>query len=211
MATKKTLENQIMRKLNSGDPPAGSSFHPLEIQEAIKQQINLLLKTEHFNVTLPSGETIPDGCVLATYEDIAVTQWNDVSKSTLPAIPLKLPRNMGVFHIGKPEDAFSGFIPMKMGVFSQLNQQRLINDLTGLIGYELRGKEVVYTKDLTTETPAINTVTMRLIVSDFSLYTDYELLPIDADMEAQIIEAVYNQFAPQPLKPEIASSVSEQG
>lgn len=211
MATIKTMEEQVMRRLSSGDRSTGSSIHPLEIQNAIKQELNSLLKTEFYNETLPTGETIPDGCVLATYEDIAVTAWNGVSKSTLPAMPVKLPRNIGVFHIGKSTDAFVGFIPMKMGVFSQVRQQRLISDILGQIGYELRGKEVVYSQNLTTLTPAINSVTMRLIVSDFSQYTDYELLPIDADMEKIVADAVYALYANEPVKPEIASSISENG
>lgn len=211
MATIKILEQEVLRRLSRGDRPVGSSFHPLEIQAALKQELNTLLKTQYYNETLPTGETIPEGCILATYDGIAVTQWNSVSRSTLPAVPVQLPRNMGVFHIGKTTDAFTGFIPMKMGVFSQVRQQRLISDILDQYGYEVRGKEVVYTKDLTTETPAITTVTMRLIVSDFSLYTDYELLPINADQEKLVVEAVYNVFAPEPLKPEIASSVSETG
>jgi hypothetical protein len=211
MATIKTLEQQVLRRLSGGDRPVGSPFHPLEIQEAIKQTINSLLKTEYYNETLPTGETIPDGCILATYDSVTVTAWNGVSKSTLPAVPVKLPRNMGVFHIGKTTDAFTGFIPMKMGVFSQVSQQRMISDLLDQYGYEVRGKEVVYNKNLITETPSITAVTMRLIVSDFSKYTDYELLPIDADMEMLVVDAVYNTFAPEPIKPEIASSVSETG
>jgi hypothetical protein len=211
MSTIKILEEQVSRRLSRGDRPAGSSFHPLEIQAALKQELNTLLKTQYFNETLPTGETIPEGCILATYESVAVTQWSSVSKSTLPAIPVQLPRNMGIFHIGKNTDAFTGFIPMKMGVFTQVRQQRLISNLLDQYGYEPRGKEVVYTVDLTTETPAITSVTMRLIVSDFNKYTDYELLPINADQEKLIVDAVYNVFAPEPLKPEIASSVSETG
>lgn len=211
MATIKTLEQQVLRRLSSGDRAVGSSFHPLEIQAAIKQEINSLLKTQYYNETLPTGETIPEGCVLATYEDIEVTQWNGTSKSVLPAIPVKLPRNMGIFHVGKTADAFDGFIPMKMGVFTQVRQQRIISNLLDQIGYEPRGKEIVYSKDLTTETPAITAVTMRLIVSDFSQYTDYELLPIDADMEKIVVQNVFNSFVPEQIKPEIASSVSENG
>lgn len=211
MATIKTLEEQVMRRLSSGDRNVGSQFHPLEVREAIKQCLNLMLKTEYFNETLPTGETIPDGCMLATYDAIAVVAWNGVSKSTLPAIPVKLPRNMGVFHIGKTTDAFTGFIPMKMGVFSQVSQQKLISDLLDQYGYELRGKEVIYTKNLLTETPAIATVTMRLIVSDFTKYTDYELLPINADMEKQVVAEVVNEFMPEEPKAEIASSVSDNG
>lgn len=211
MSTIKTLEVQVMRRVKAGDLNAGTNLHPMEVRKAIEQSINNLLKVEFFNEILPTGETIPDGCILATYDGIAVVAWNGVSKSTLPAIPVKLPRNMGVFHVGKTTDAFNGFIPMKMGMFSQVSQQRLMSDLFGQYGYELRGKEVIYTKDLTTETPAINSVTMRLIVSDITKFTDYEILPINADMEKMVVEEVVQMFLPEPIIPEIASSVSDVG
>lgn len=208
MATIKTMSEQVLRRLAGGDPPVGFKFHAKEVEASIRQHLNLLLKTQYFSESLPSGETIPDGCVLATYTNVAVTQWNSVSKSVLPAIPIRLPRNMGVYHISATTEAFCSFIPLKMGVFQQVQQQRLISDLLGQVGYEVVGKEVIYTKDLTTQVPAINTVTMRLVISDFSQYTDYELLPIDADMEKTVLDEVFNVFAPTPEMPEIASSVS---
>lgn len=208
MATIKTMSEQVLRRLAGGDPPAGFHIHAKELEASIRQHINVALKTQYFSETLPTGETIPDGCVLATYSSVAVTQWNGVSKSALPAIPVRLPRNMGVFHIGATTEPFCSFIPLKMGVFQQVQQQRLISDLLGQVGYEVVGKEVIYTKDLTTQVPAINNVTMRLVVSDISQYTDYELLPIDADMEKAVLDEVFNVFAPVPEQPEIASSVS---
>lgn len=207
MATIVTLAEQVLRRLNGGNSTAAQIQHLVEIKESVKQHINQLLKVEYYNEVLPTGETIPDGCVLATYDEVEVVAWREVSKSVLPAIPVRLPRNMGVFHIGKTGEAFDGFIPMKMGVFSQVKQQRLISDVLGQIGYEVQGKEVVYSKNLLAIDPMIEEVTMRLIVSDINIVGDYDLLPINADMEKIVVDGVYAIYAPEPQKPKIATSV----
>lgn len=99
MATnKKKIVEQVMRRLNSGDPSVASKVHPKEVEEAVMQVINSMLRPQFFD-TLNTGETIPEGSVLATYENVPVVAWNGVSKSTLPAIPVSLPKNMGVWRI----------------------------------------------------------------------------------------------------------------
>jgi hypothetical protein len=44
---------------------------------------------------------------------------------------------------------------------------------------------------------------------DFSQYSDYELLPITADQEADIIETVIKMFAPEQVQPGIVDSTSD--
>ena len=100
MATNiKKLTEQVMRKLNGGDPSVASAVHPKEIQEALMQQINMMLRPQ-FLETMSMGEgSIPEGCVMCTYENVPVEAWNGVSKAELPAIPVMLPKNMGVWRI----------------------------------------------------------------------------------------------------------------
>jgi hypothetical protein len=68
---------------------------------------------------------------------------------------------------------------------------------------------VIYTKDLPAQSPAVNYVSIQLIVMDFSQYSDYELLPITADQEADIIETVIKMFAPEQVQPGIVDSTSD--
>jgi hypothetical protein len=179
------------------------------VEDAIRQSINGILQTQYFKETLPSGETVPDGCVLATYLSVPVVSWNGISKSILPAIPIKLPRNIGVFHIGTTTNVFCRFIPMRRGEMAQVKTQKLISDLLGQHGYELAGKEVWYDKDITALPVPIANVMMQLVVMDLSLYTDYELLPIDAEMEQQVVADVLKLFMVEQPTPEIATSVTD--
>jgi hypothetical protein len=193
----------------SGDPSSSSQFEHEECREAIGQAINTLTKAQYFGETLAGGETIPEGCVLATYDDVAVTTWNGVSKSTLPAIPIKLPRNMGVFGITKVDSPFSCFIPIPMGQSGFIGSQRGMSDLLGQVGYEVRGKEIIYNVDLPAASPAVTAVDMQLVVMDINKYNDFETLPINADMEGLVIEMVYNQLAKNTRKVSIDDTTKD--
>lgn len=198
--TRYFLSEQIQRQLAGGDPSSSTVPEVEEIRAAINQAINSLTKAEYFTETLAGGETIPEGCVITTYEGVAVTTWRTYSKATLPAMPIKLPRNMGIWAITNTSDAFVNFIPIPIGQTGFIASQRGMSDVFGQIAYEPRGKEVIFNKDLPAQTPAITSVDIQLIVSDISKYNDYETLPINADMEEKVITAVVSQFAKTPKK-----------
>jgi hypothetical protein len=209
MATRVTIREQILRRISAGNPSVASKVHPLEVEKAVEQVLNALLRIQHFE-TLGLDSNIPEGCVLANYEAVPVVSFNGISKSTLPAIPVSLPKNMGVFRISKADDPLaSGFIPVPAGQMSHVLTQRLMSDLLGQIGYEVRGKEIWYTKDLPAQVPSIASVNMQLAVLDISRYSDYELLPINADLEAQVVDTVYKMFAGEPSRPQVIDSTSD--
>lgn len=115
-------------------------------------------------------------------------------------------------------NVFADFIPLQRGQFNQVQEQPLISDLLGQVGYEIRSLNIggkpklcaVYTKDLTAQSPAINAVDMELIVSDFSQFGDYDILPLDADLEAEVLDEVVAMFLPtsQP-RPQIIDPTSD--
>jgi hypothetical protein len=243
---KKQMVEQVLRRISSGDRSVGFKVHHLEIEKAIEQQINALLRVQTLQ-GMNMDDNIPDGCVIATYDSVPVTVYNGVSKCTLPAMPVQLPKGMGVFHIGiapvaqqafssegdgvvfvtessyqPPTDATNGhgnlkvaaqvvtsFIPIPPGQAQMLSSQPMLSDLLGQVGYEVYGKDVIFTRDLIHMSPAIPNVLIRLVVMDVSKYTDYEMLPITADQEAQVIEIVVKMFASEPTQPQIIDSTSD--
>lgn len=207
--TKYRLAEQIVRILNGGDVPIATKVHILEAKIAVEQCINRLLKMEYLSVNLKMGEMIPNGASVATYDNILVRQYKTTSASTLPAMPLKLPRGIGIFEIFSSEDPDCLYIPLEMGQKSLLNDQPLINNLLGQVGYSAYGDTIVYTQDLTT--PNEDTyVTIRLVVMDISAYDDWSLLPIPADMEAQVIYDVVQLFRQEPVADKIVDSGSNE-
>lgn len=203
--TKYKLAEQIVRLLDGGDIAVASKVHINEAKIAVEQALNQILKMEYLKVNIPMGEMIPNGASVATYENILLTPYQTTCKCTLPAIPLKLPRDIGLFEIYDPTDPDCLFIPMEMGQHALIKGQPLINDLLGHVGYRRYGNDVVMTRDLTL--PNTDTyIGMRLVVLDISQYSDWDILPVPADMEGQVIGFCLDLFRNEPVKDKVVDS-----
>jgi hypothetical protein len=198
MATKRLLAEQVMIKLEGGWPKIAAAVQEEDLYKRIEQKVNAKAKLLHFNQTLASGETIPDGLFLATYEGITVSSYQDRSKATLPVKPISLPRNMGIFRIYSASYPDADFIPLQRGQMALLRSDALLNDLIGDIGYEPRNEDVVFSKDLTLMD--VSEVSMELVVMDISLFSVTQALPIPADMEEEIVNELVEEYA--PVQPE---------
>src|SRR4030042_171686 len=100
--TKYKIAESIVRIFNGGEIPVATKMKINEAKYAVEQCLNKMLKMEYLNTNIPMGELIPNGASVATYTGITVSQYGTRSKSTLPAMPLKLPRGIGVYEIFDP-------------------------------------------------------------------------------------------------------------
>lgn len=212
--TRYKITEQILRLAKGRDASMASTLKHDEVVELVNQVINKRLKVESYailNEKELTGDIVPNGLVIASYENIAVTQYKtNYSKCTLPATPVRLPKGMGVYHIGGENDPFNSYIPVPAGLWQMVSREPLISDLLGQIGYEVIGnKEVLFTSDLTSLTPAVTEVAMRLVVMDISQYTDYEALPVPADMEVDIIRDVLEVLGIKQPADDIVDPISE--
>ncbi len=196
MATTKYKLAEMVQRLIAGNPVISSRVQRNDVKLLIEQVANQLLKTEFFQVNMADGDTIPPNCMIYTYESVPVTAYKGVSKAVLPSMPINLPRNMGVFHISKTDAIDEPFIPIPSGLYGIVKPQTLLGELSGLIGYEVFGKDVVFTKNL--PGLGVNNVFIRLVGVDLNTVTDYETLPISSDMEAMIVQTVYNILVQTP-------------
>lgn len=195
-STKGRIVEQIQRLLE-GNSIINSRVHKNDIKLLVEQVGNQLLKADHFAVNVPEGDTIPNNCMVFTYDNVAVTTYKTTkSKATLPAVPISLPRNMGVLHVSKVEAIDEPFIPIPTSLYGVIKPQALLGDLSGLIGYEIVGRDIIFTKNL--PGLGVNAVYIRLVGLDLSQLGDYDLLPLSADMEAQLVTQVYNILAQVP-------------
>lgn len=202
MATKRLIADTVLFKLAGGYPDASFPVKDLDLYGAIDRKVNAIFKMQQFSVNLPSGGTIPENLAIATYEGVTVTRTsNERSKCTLPIMPISLPRNAGineirpVLNLVSSGDRILGnpIIPLQAGQSYLLQADRLLNDLLGQWGYEVNGKTVVFTKDLTTYD--ITSVDIKLIVFDISQYSTTTELPIPSDYLQQIEDELVKEFA----------------
>lgn len=197
--TKKIIAEQVLKRLDGGYSDTADPIDERDVYKATEQKINALFKLRHLDTTLPSGETLPENAMIATYENIAVTSLdNGKSYATLPVTPISMTKNMGIFMIYDPTTPDNFFIPLQRSQLALLKADELLSDLMGSIGYEPKNQTVTFTKDLTFF--GINNVTMELCVFDMSKYSLTDRLPIPADMEDQIIQELVKDFS--PVQPE---------
>jgi len=193
MATLYSISEQIRSLLQGGDPPQAPKFEMEEVKRAAIQVINGLIKTQHLAEEMAGGETIPDGSVLAEYDSVAVEKYKNTARATLPAMPVKLPRGMGIWHVSKTDDIINGFIPFQPGELQMIGEEAMISDIMGQIGYMPVGKYIIFNKDITTNQDEykIEEVYMQLVVKDLTLYGDFETLPIPSSMEMDVIAGTF--------------------
>lgn len=196
--TKYKISETVLRRLSGGNIKLATKVTIPEIAIAVEQLANKALKMEYLQTNLPTGNVIPNGASIATYENVLVTQYKNVSQSTLPAMPIKLPRGIGVWQIFRPDDVNNQFIIIDNTAEFLIIGQPVLSELSGCIAATQYGDKVQYTRDLTT--PNVDTfVTIRLIVLDISQYGDWDILPIPPDMEADIVNQAYNMFVAEPV------------
>lgn len=210
MATLYSIAEAVKGMLDR-DPASASRPSINVIKSVAIQVINSMLGLQHFTKTMGGGENIPDGLALAAYDNIAVESYKNISRSVLPVMPVSLPLNMGIFHVGKTDDIVNGFIPFQPGEMQLIGEEELISDLMGQIGYWPAGKYIYYNRDITINGEySTNEVFMFLVVKDLSLYAEFDMLPIPGNLENDVIVATYKQLSGQTLESKKVDVISKE-
>lgn len=190
MATTKYKISEQVQRLLKGNPVISGRTHINDISLLVEQVANKLLKTEFFAVNMADGDSIPPNCMIYTYESVPISAYKPgKNRLTLPSIPISLPRNMGLFHISLVDSVDEGFVPIPSGMFGIIKPEELIGANSGIVWYETFGSTVIIHKDL--RATGVNSVMVRLVGADLSTVDNYTILPISADMEADIVNTVF--------------------
>lgn len=197
MTTKNILAEQIQRLYARFiDKDNVSDVIDLrEVKLLLVQSINKVLKLQ-VSESFKAGQVDVPKCSLLEYT-CAVTSdsGNNRSYITLPAIPLTLPLDMGIWSIAASSAAMTPYIPLPAQdviVFQGTN----VSALEQQVGYYVQGKTVYFTKDITlSANGSISNVKVNLLVSDFSKIGDTDLLPISPEVESAVIEDVLNTIS----------------
>ncbi len=208
--TKARLAEEILLLLSGGRIGVATKYHINEIKISVCQVANQLLKMEYFSTLTPLQEFIPNGAAIATYENNLVVPWSNTSKTVLPAMPLRLPRNLGVYQVFAQSDYFTEFIPLQLGEASIIRSQGLVSQLSGYTGYEVSGLDVIFTQDLTTPNVPVY-VTIRLVILDFTQYGDWDPLPLAPEQEWEIKQQVYKLYMNEQIPDKLVDPGVKEG
>ncbi len=214
MTTKSILAEQIQRlyaRFLDKDNPS-DVIDIREVKLLVNQSINKVLKLQVAE-SFKAGLVDVPKCNLIQYSNCGVTQDSSNNRAyiQLPAIPLTLPMDMGIWSITPNSGAMTPYIPIPSQdvlVFQGTN----LSYLEGKIGYYVQGKRVYFTKDITlTANGSVSGVTVNLLVSDFSQLTDNEMLPISPEVESTVIDDVLQTISNGRIsQAEIASKQQQQ-
>jgi len=198
MTTKSQLIERVRRILSGGYPSNRDRVKDAEIEKQLESAINRLLKVEMFNMTYNvDGMSIPDGVMLGTYENIAVTGGlNDTCYFTLPVTPMYLPEKMGVFSVYPTNYPEAEFIPIPSGQYYILQQIKEINSLLGRVPYVWDGRKVTVYRNIIGD--GIYSVDVKLAVADLTTLGPNDPLPLSPELEEQAIQATVQIFLAEP-------------
>jgi hypothetical protein len=194
MTTKNKLAEQVQRlyaRFLDKDNPS-DIIDLREVRLIIEQSINKVLKLQVAESFKAGFYEVPL-CNIIEYTVTTVVSepGNNRAYITLPAIPITLPMDMGVWSVTATNAAITPYIPIPSQdvlVFGTISSGTNLSYLEGQVGYYVQGKRLYFTKDITlSSNGSISSVVVSLIVSDFSKFTDNELLPISPEVESTII------------------------
>ena len=106
---------------------------------------------------------------------------------TIPVYPLQLPLDMGIWKVYLTSAPETPFIPINStmsGVYGGTNAAYL----EGQTGYTVKANKIKFTTSVTTS------VTVELLVSDFTVIDIDTILPISPEIEADVISDVLNRL-----------------
>lgn len=205
------LAEQI-RKMAVGDKAGLASRLKIdEVRRAACQVANKLLQVGQYE-TFKSGETIPEGSVLANYDNLVVSVYKNVAKFTLPVAPVRLPRGMGLWHVSRTNDIHNPFIPVQNGQIAMAQAEPLINEGLGIPMYEVFGLDVVFDRNVTSAAvldPVVTSVFVRLVVADIAKLGEFDSLPFPSSMEADVIRETASLLGIIPPPDKITDPTSD--
>jgi hypothetical protein len=188
--TKYSIAEQVMLRLKNGRPDLANQLDMRDVIAMVPQVAAKSFQIGYFNTTLPSGETIPDGLMLATFT-IPVTHGEKQSTATLPARPISLPRQMGVFAVYDPAEPFTAYIPALPGQMAMLDSQPLMKKWANFcVIYEVNGGKLVFKNKIIP-----NTLTCQMFIADIAGVSDTDPIPVTQDMELEIVGKLFEFFA----------------
>jgi hypothetical protein len=204
MATIYSLSEQIILKIYGRTSTPSDALQLPDVKMAVVQAANSALKVQYFE-SMKMGERIMNNLVMAEYpKQPLVTYGGKKSICKLPAIPVNLPRNQGIWMVSTDPYFECLGIPMGSGQQDLLRSADMISNLMGQWAYEPNGLNIITDRDLTINN--IEYLYFRLIVADLSTLGDYDPLPLTPDMEFDIVQQVYQSFMPpQPVERQVDS------
>lgn len=196
--TIKGFVEAIQRAMAGGNVRSSFQVHEAEIRAALNRAVAQLLKMDAVNVNFQYGSSIPAHHMVATYDSVPVIDSGcDRSYAMLPATPMAMPMQMGIWSVGNCDcDSFVPLEPGMMNIAGKVGHTAMSAMLgEELIAYEPSGNKLTFNRPKERIGEAVS---MKLLVMDLNSMDEYSQLPIPQDMEEAVFRMVRQslQLAP---------------
>ena len=204
------LAERIYRIFSGGNPGDDSGIQLEDVKHLVVDQINKMLKTEAMSANVKLGDNTFPALVIASYDGRACEVVdNATARVELPAVPVSLPKGMGVWMVADSLNPNVHFIPIKPGDFSLLSETGLVqnNQIFGQNIYDVSGG---YINIHHPDNMNIDNVDIKLVVVDVSTLGDYDMLPIPLDYINDVVKETLNILRAVPPKEDDANDNNTQ-
>jgi len=196
--TVKGFVEALQRSMAGGNVRSSFQVHEADIRAALNRAVAQLLKMDAVNVNFQYGSGIPTHHMMATYDAVPVVDADcDRSYAILPATPMAMPMQMGIWRIWNCD--CDSFVPVEPGMLNIAGKvtHTAMSAMLGdeIIAYEPAGTKVTFNRS---KEHIGDTVSMQLLVMDLNSMDEYSQLPIPQDMEEAVFRMVRQslQIAP---------------
>lgn len=204
MITKLGYAQQLINILYPS-PTDDRKLREQEAALAISQARDRLLKREILQNKLETNSIY--GNWLSTFFDNKTYFDKNLGKYAikLPARPISLIGDMGVYHVFPQGEEENMFIPVTTG-FSAMHLKTLSKMLGGNMGYYLDGNKIVFLNKISTDQP----ITIRMVAMGEDIPLD-DYFPIDGSIEQEMLGLAVNLYSTQKQINEdiISDSISQ--
>lgn len=191
--TKKQLAEQALRIISGGHPKPDQ---PIDIRE-IMLHADQLRDELVLELTMANGGISVDPAFVSYYENVAVSL--DVNKnirySVLPANPIRLPLNIGVYSISPMNNMNDQYIPIPPSG-SWLYKDTMAMETNLIVKYFTVNRNVYYVNI----DPVITSVLMGIVASSKDI-TESAPYPLTPEAEANILRKLVQMFGMQKQTP----------
>jgi hypothetical protein len=195
--TIRTLSEQVSRLYARSQDKENNNtkLNWKEVKPLVVNAINNAIGMSLINLNeMDVGVNITSG-MLARYKVTVLTRGTGEDEewySKLPAYPVRLKQNLGLFRVG-PASSFKKPYIIVPELYWDLVDQLDESDLEGNVGVIPAGdNEIIYSKD-----PGVTQVSVSLVVCDSSTFGDNDVLPLTAELELVVIDEVLSKFTPE--------------
>jgi hypothetical protein len=199
MSTLRSISEQISRLYSRSIDKENNhtKLNWKEVKPLVSQKINEIMGAQLINFKgTDIAAHITSGMIMK-YNVSVLTRGSGEDQewySRLPVYPVRLPHSQGIYRVG-PRGAFKrAYIIVPECYWDLLEGLEDFQGNTCVV--PLGDNELLYSED-----PGVTQVIVSLIVNDTGNFGDNDVLPITAEIEAEVIKRVLELFQPERIQP----------